>query len=1402
MKGFLGLDIGSTTVKAVLIDHKHNDLIKPIYLRSLGRPLEAFKHAIQSIRRTFDGEVMVGITGSGREIIKDALDLPEDALLTEIYAHSYGAWHLFPGVRTIVDIGGQDNKLIYLQPGENGSFSINDFIMNELCAAGTGAFLEMHAKELGFESVEEFGQMAARSPRPSKIAGRCSVLAQSDVVHLRQGGEDLDNIAAGLCRAVVLNVLSMAGGKPLNAPILFQGGVASNAGVVRALRTELGLDEKQVIVPKYHKTIGALGAALYVVKRQPAGAATYRVQDILRTIDRKTNTGIPLPKAVLAPLLRKKPVQNCDSNSFIKPASGYKDTSRVVLGFDVGSASVKIAALNPRGDCIFAYYALHDGKPIDVLYLGLEKMQKELRGNTVEAVAVTGSGRDNVELRVGADINVDEITAQAEGATMLDPDVEAIFEIGGQDSKFIQLRNGQVYDFEMNRICAAGTGAFVMEASKILGVEPGEGLDALAFESLHPVVISNRCCVFAKSDMVSLLNSGVSQADVAGGIVYAIIKNYLNLVVGNREVGKKVVFLGGLAKTSQAILSALMSLMPDIEITVPEMCEVSGALGAARIAWQEFQNKDIRKSRFRGIDSSAVNFPVSEFDCKGCSNLCRIKKWHTFDNEVAYTGSICGRYEGTSKKQITGRDFVQEDLELLRSYEEGKADVSDRVIGVPRALLYYEQGPLWISFLRKLGFQVVVSDAGRAAIKSGGLRSPIGMVCLPIKVLLGQVEDLAQKGIKKVFFPTVVEMQRPGNAFRSDNCMLIQVALDSYLKPSFPQMEFISPVFHYEGRQSLWRKALQNAAERLGFDKKVALEAVRLAEIVQKDFLEKRKVLGQEFMKEVETGKPCVVLMGHEYSSAPELDMGISRHLSKLGATVAPLALLLPFAENEPLGQEHFDLIFKSSQNLILGTRYIMKQKPNLFPVVLNQFLCRQDACVIPFLSKLLAGRPSLRITLDENVGVAGLKTRCTAFWHVMKNQVVFSPDSKTISDPFYSFVPDRRLKRFDGVVWMIGMLRFYAAGYRAIGINVKFFSEESRDAIDRGRKYFPDGEPCLPFIREAGLLEKLAKNPEFDPNRDLIHVPGTRHCASTTLPHLYKRVFEKLGLSEVKFISPRDGLDTAEAVETFGTTYVQNITRALFGEEYLKKMLLAIRPYEVNRGEADTVFRSCMEQFHSSFGTGNSYFKTLRAIIDRMAAVKTNEERGSRPKVLITGEYVVRTDPFLNDDIHRKIETLGGEAIRTPLFADYVELAGRRRYRTLWKLKQRSKALREFVLTRFLLRDIHKIRAAFAPHIPDQIEPNPVDSLKDCSHYMNQQLDPVMLLEFYQAFWNMKRGDIAGIVNVHPFGCSISTAVEPMLHEVYGKQVPVLSLSFDGQANVHMNNRLAAFMECVHDRS
>ena len=267
------------------------------------------------------------------------------------------------------------------------------------------------------------------------------------------------------------------------------------------------------------------------------------------------------------------------------------------------------------------------------------------------------------------------------------------------------------------------------------------------------------------------------------------------------------------------------------------------------------------------------------------------------------------------------------------------------------------------------------------------------------------------------------------------------------------------------------------------------------------------------------------------------------------------------------------------------------------------------------------------------------------------------------------------------------------------------------------------------------------------------------------------------------------------------GSPSRKSIVRGLFGDEYLKKLHPSIRPYEVNPGETDQVFEACREDLYASFRKRESFFKTLRNSTERLVAVKTRNG-DSRPKILVTGEYVVRTDQSLNQHIHRKIEMMGGEAVRTPLFADYVEIILRQRYRSLWKLGRRSKSVRDFFLTRFSLNDVKRIKALFRQFIPDQIEPNPVPFLEEISAEIRSELDPVMLLEFYQAYWNMERGGIAGIVNVHPFGCSISGAVEPLLHRNYAHKVPFISLSFDGQSGVHQDNRLAAFMECVQERS
>jgi predicted nucleotide-binding protein (sugar kinase/HSP70/actin superfamily) len=605
----------------------------------------------------------------------------------------------------------------------------------------------------------------------------------------------------------------------------------------------------------------------------------------------------------------------------------------------------------------------------------------------------------------------------------------------------------------------------------------------------------------------------------------------------------------------------------------------------------------------------------------------------------------------------------------------------------------------------------------------------------------------------------------------------------------------------------LWRQALIEAACALGFDAATAQRATAAGEEALRNFRARTAELGRRFAAEVVSGQPCVVLLGRAYSLAPELNMEVAKRFAALGLPVAPQQILP--TETEALDERHYDLIFKSSQDLVAAAKYVMRQPANLHPVFLNQFLCRQDSSTLPLAAKITAARLALQLTLDENAGTAGFKTRCAAFLRAVENQAVTAPaqgdgcsqKKKPGGDPFGSFRPAPQWKRNIRVVWVSKHVRFYAAAFNSIGLKTEFLPEEGPDVIERGRKYFSKGEPCLPFVQLAGALEGLSRRPDFDPDRDLLHVPGTRHCASSTLPHLFKDVLTRLGLERVRIVSPRDGLDAAEGIETFGVKFVQNLIRALFGGEYLKKLLLSVRPYELRPGETERVYNEAAEEFYAAFAENRNIFTALRAGAARLAAVPT-AARGSRPQVLVTGEYVVRTNSFLNDGIHKKIERLGGEALYTPLFTDYVDVVSRRRPASLWRLGLRGKALREAVCCAFCRNDIRRIKNIFANHIPAQIEPNMAESLKSIAGRLPEALDPVLRLEFSQALWNRARGDLAGVVNVAPFGCSISTAVEPLLHELFDGQLPLLSLAFDGQSGVHTDNRLAAFMESVRARS
>jgi predicted nucleotide-binding protein (sugar kinase/HSP70/actin superfamily) len=454
---------------------------------------------------------------------------------------------------------------------------------------------------------------------------------------------------------------------------------------------------------------------------------------------------------------------------------------------------------------------------------------------------------------------------------------------------------------------------------------------------------------------------------------------------------------------------------------------------------------------------------------------------------------------------------------------------------------------------------------------------------------------------------------------------------------------------------------------------------------------------------------------------------------------------------------------------------------------------------VFPLLTHIVGTRAHLHLALDENVGLAGFKTRCAAFRRLLDEKSAV-PQSPRASRPD-GFQAPRYPKKTRGVVWVsLHVGAFYGAAFESIGWKTRFLPEDHPEVMERGQKYFSKGEPCLPFVQLAGALELMTQDPTFDPQNDVLHVPGTRHCASATLPHLCRNVLTQLGHPNLPIVSPREGMDMAEGVETFGIKFTRNLLRAMVAGEYLKKLRTSIRPYEIRTGETDRVYEACRKELYESFAKNRSFFGTVKKMIAVMTAIPT-KNKGSRPQVLITGEYVVRTNPVLNLEIHRKIEALGGEAIYTPIFTDYAEMAARSRAANFWRLGMKFKALREKLFCTFSVHDCIRLKKLFAPHLPGQIEPNPLIGMADCAKEINSAADPMLRLELAQAGWPMKHGNIAGIINVSPFGCSVSTSVEPLLHKLFGDRVPVLGLAFDGQAGVHSDNRLAAFMECVRGR-
>jgi len=991
----IGLDIGAISLKLAALGNPADRAIldalcrahpefrmkelagRPLvlsdYRRIAGSPIQSTYDLLREFYETVpEGRVEgMRVTGSGSRTIAKVLGLFFE---NEFKAIARMVGTFYPQVRTVFEIGGESSKYIRLEGG-----SIVDYDRSGECAAGTGSFLDQQALRMQY-SVEEIGQVVLTAKCAARIAGRCSVFAKSDMIHAQQKGYSPAEILRGLCDAVARNFKSsIVKGRPVTAPVALIGAVSQNAGVTAALREAFSLGADDLLVPEEFAWSGAIGTAMLEAeeprKRSILEIHRLRQHDAEETVQDTR------------PLSSANVVQLRERVGVYVPPGGEPLTA--YLGLDIGSVSTNVVAIDEFGTVIHDVYLKTAGRPIEAVQQGLAEVER-IWGSRLRVcgVGTTGSGRELVAEFVGADVVNDEITAHKTGAihvsnTLGGEPVDTIFEIGGQDSKFISIEKGVVVDFAMNEACAAGTGSFLEEQAEKLGIDIKGEFAKLALGAANPTRLGERCTVFMERDVTGWLHKGETVPNLVAGLAYSIALNYLNRVVRGRKIGKVIYFQGGTAY-NDAVTAAFASLL-GTQITVPPYNGVMGAVGMALIARQWHQATGAA-SRFRGYDLHKLELATRDFVCKACTNLCDMKEF-TIEGQKSYWGDKCS--DKFRKPSPTGRKPVIEDLfayreQLLEALP--KVSGSQLRVGLPRALSMVERLPFWKRYLAELGIETMLSPVTDPRISAVGIEMAVAQPCYPVQVAHGHVKALVDAGADYILVPNMADAEscaEPGSSPCASHYCPWNQTLPWVLR-SAPALEphrhkFLIPTLHFQlGREQV-KKALAETMRRIGVTRRASDRAVDAGLAEQREFQEKLLAAGRQALATLDaTGEPGLVLAGRGYNIYDRgVNCDIPRKLRhRYGANVIPLDFLVTGLE--PVADIHANMFWVSGRKILEAAR-IAGGRPNLHLVYITNFKCGPDSYIKHF-AREAAGAPLLVLQFDGHGNDAGYMTRCEAY--------------------------------------------------------------------------------------------------------------------------------------------------------------------------------------------------------------------------------------------------------------------------------------------------------------------------------------------------------------------------------------------------------------------------------------
>jgi predicted CoA-substrate-specific enzyme activase len=1079
-------------------------------------------------------------------------------------------------------------------------------------------------------------------------------------------------------------------------------------------------------------------------------------------------------------------------------AANGQEKIRVYLGIDVGSLSTNVVLIDEKHRVIARRYLPTAGKPLEAIRRGMTEIYDET-GEHVEVIGTgtTGSGRYLTGDFIGADTIRNEITAQATAAIDYDPTVDTIFEIGGQDSKYISIENGVVVDFEMNKVCAAGTGSFLEEQAEKLNIKIIEEFGKTALSSESPVKLGDRCTVFMESDLNSYMQKGVRNDNLVGGLAYSIVYNYLQKVVGDRKVGNKIFFQGGV--TNNKAVVAAFEQVTGKKITIPPHFDVTGAIGAAILAQKSMAPG--QKTRFRGFGVRNADYQLSRFVCPACTNHCEIRKVKIegFDKPLFY-GGRCEKWETDDRKKVRTDipNLFKKRLDMLMEGYTEPTPGKSTTIGIPRALMvFYQQFPFWRTFFEELGFSVILSKESDKELVTKSLETITTETCLPVELMHGHVMDLIEKETDYIFIPFIVNAkEKPGNPTFNCNCPWVQTypfMVKAALKDKVDESKLLIPTLHFRFfERALIPELTEYFFTKFGIDKEEIRRAIYKADAVQVSFEKDLVVAGKEALASIPSDCRPVVLLGRPYNTTDQhLNLGLVEKL--INQNVMPVPVDMFDLSGFNIFENYRNMYWPNGQKIIAATQLAAKTD-GLWAVYLSNFRCGPDSFIWHYVTEEMKGKPFLHLEVDEHSADAGMVTRIEAFLDSLdgaaKNE---KKDLKIIRPRKSPSTPQPgRVLYFP---YMNDAAYLISAAARSCGIPSEVLPKQTEEDLAIGRKYTSSKE-CFPMICTTGSFVKKLQEPGADPSKMIFFMPDHNGpCRFGQYNHFHRILFDRLGYKDAELLTPSNDTSYADVAGKKSQKFRINAWKGFVASDFLRKIYRETRPYEISKGITDNVYQQSLLKLEKCIENGaGGLHRTLTEITHDFLGIKVDKSV-RKPVVGIIGEIFMRDNALCNGSLANRLEDLGVEVVVTPIAEWLVYSTHRFTRDSRWKndkmgiIKSKIQGAGQEVIARSLLRGIKE----FTDHEKDV---SLHDMLSLCNSYIDQYYDgdPPIAMGTSVAFHG--RG-VSGIAAILPFTCMPGTVIASVsdLFRKNHSNMPFINIAYDGQDNLSLETRLQAFV-------